>query len=250
MRFKHDIATSTVGLAEIQQMRPVTFVYNGDTGAVGPQLGFVAEEMAQIDSRLTVYDKDNLPFSVRYENLTAVLAKAVQEIASISSTFKTALIAWLADANNGIESFFAKDIYATNLTADVGTFKQKVCIFKSDGTQVCITGDQLANIITGFGGSGGGSGSNSSSTPPVLSVTGDNPANINVGDTYADLGAVITAPAGDLNLEVFASVDGASSTALSGIIIDTAATGTHTIIYSAIDAAGLVGTASRTVNVN
>jgi hypothetical protein len=81
-------------------------------------------------------------------------------------------------------------------------------------------------------------------------VTGDNPANINVGDTYADLGAVITAPAADLNLEVFASVDGASSTPLSGIFISTAATGTHTIIYSATDPAGLVGTASRTVNVN
>ena len=36
---------------------------------------------------------------------------------------------------------------ATNVTADTGTFK-KLCVTKSDGTPVCITGDALDQILT------------------------------------------------------------------------------------------------------
>jgi hypothetical protein len=71
-----------------------------------------------------------------------------------------------------------------------------------------------------------------------------------MGTTYSDMGATITAPAADTNLDIWASVDGATSTALSSVFIDTSATGTHTIIYTATDPAGLSGTASRTVTVN
>ena len=71
-----------------------------------------------------------------------------------------------------------------------------------------------------------------------------------MGATYTDLGATITGPQDDLNLDITASVDGATSTPISDIFIDTSATGTHTIIYSATDQNGLTGTAQRTVNVN
>jgi hypothetical protein len=39
-------------------------------------------------------------------------------------------------------------------------------------------------------------------TPPVITINGNNPAHIHVGETYNDLGATITAPAADLNLGI------------------------------------------------
>jgi hypothetical protein len=98
-------------------------------------------------------------------------------------------------------------------------------------------------------GSGGTSTSNTTSTAPVISVSGNNPATVTVGASYTDLGATITGPQGDLNLGIVASVDGASSTPISAITIDTSAPGTHTITYSATDQNGLVGSVQRAVNV-
>jgi hypothetical protein len=83
----------------------------------------------------------------------------------------------------------------------------------------------------------------------MLSVSGNNPATVNVGATYADLGASITGPTADLNLGITASVDGGATTMLSAITVDTSAAGTHTITYSATDQNGLTGTATRTVTV-
>ena len=75
------------------------------------------------------------------------------------------------------------------------------------------------------------------------------PAHIHVGDTYADLGATITAPEQDKNLGIKASVDGGAQIDLSAITIDTSIAGTHTVSYSATDTAGNTGTATRSVNV-
>jgi hypothetical protein len=44
------------------------------------------------------------------------------------------------------------------------------------------------------------SSSDSSATPPELQVNGDNPAYIQVGGSYTDLGATITGPTADLNV--------------------------------------------------
>jgi hypothetical protein len=85
---------------------------------------------------------------------------------------------------------------------------------------------------------------------PVLSVQGDNPAHIEVGSSYNDLGASITGPQADLNLGIHVTVDGGATTTPDQIQIDTSASGTHTIIYSATDQSGLTGYASRTVMVD
>jgi len=71
-------------------------------------------------------------------------------------------------------------------------------------------------------------------TPPVITVLGANPVTIELGDTYVDAGA---------------EADGGETvtTDLGGL--DTNVAGTYTITYSATDAAGNTGTATRTVNV-
>jgi hypothetical protein len=62
--------------------QPVSYEYKPEIGVPGPQVGFIAEEMQIIDPRLVVLDASSTPFTVRYENLTAILAKASQEIAA------------------------------------------------------------------------------------------------------------------------------------------------------------------------
>ena len=50
------------------------------------------------------------------------------------------------------------------------------------------------------------------SGPPIITINGDNPATIQVGDTYADLGATITGPQSDRKLAFIPLSTGARST--------------------------------------
>lgn len=70
-------------------------------------------------------------------------------------------------------------------------------------------------------------------TAPVITVTGDNPATVSQGGTYTDAGA---------------AADGGEAVTVSGTV-DTATLGTYTLTYSATDAAGNTGTATRSVTV-
>jgi hypothetical protein len=74
-------------------------------------------------------------------------------------------------------------------------------------------------------------------TAPVISVTGDNPATVELGTTYTDEEAT----AND-------NVDGVLTVSTYGTV-DTSTIGTYTLTYSATDSAGNTGTATRTVNV-
>jgi hypothetical protein len=98
--------------------------------------------------------------------------------------------------------------------------------------------------------SGEGSGEASSDdaeatdTPPLIQVNDDNPAIVEVGATYNDLGATITGPQDDLDLGIQTFVNGA---AMSPIEIDTSQAATDTVQYVATDQNGLTSTSTRTV---
>jgi hypothetical protein len=81
--------------------------------------------------------------------------------------------------------------------------------------------------------SGGGS---TDTEAPVITLIGNNPATIDVGTSYVDLGATVT---DNVNLNLGIQVEGEQ--------IDTTVPGMHTIIYSATDQAGNTGTTTRTV---
>ncbi|MEC7178105.1 MAG: immunoglobulin-like domain-containing protein, partial [Candidatus Thermoplasmatota archaeon] len=70
-------------------------------------------------------------------------------------------------------------------------------------------------------------------TPPVITVLGNNPVTIEVGSTYTDAGA---------------TADGGEIVTSSGTV-DTNTVGAYTITYSATDSSGNQGTATRTVYV-
>ncbi|MBI5644711.1 tail fiber domain-containing protein, partial [Candidatus Kaiserbacteria bacterium] len=271
LRFKHDIATlsATTSLAQVLALRPVSFVYNQDIEPSDQtqKIGFIAEEVNLVEPRIVEYDKDGVtPLTLNYDKLTAILAGAIQEqqyqfdaligsagtstseAQSFAASFFANLFArittWLADAGNGIEKLFAKEIHAENLYA------QKLCL-----GQTCITESELQSLLQGQAaaaasgsGSGGGSGS-ATSTPdtesPVVTINGANPADIHVGDAYSDLGATVSDNV-DLNLGIHTFVDG---TEVQTVSLDTSTTSSYSITYRATDNAGNVGEANRVVNV-
>jgi hypothetical protein len=138
-RFKHSIETldATSGIQEAMKLRPVSFVYNDDIGVKGPQVGFIAEDVAQVDQRLVTYDASSTPANVKYQNMVAITIKAIQDIWNT--------IAGFAD------HFTTKELTFTRVTGDDLTLTHQICIQKSDGTPVCVTGDQLANILSTTG---------------------------------------------------------------------------------------------------
>jgi len=73
-------------------------------------------------------------------------------------------------------------------------------------------------------------------TAPVITVTGDNPATVELGATYTDAGATAT-DASD------------SATVITSGSVDTDKVGSYTLTYTATDASGNSNTATRTVNV-
>ena len=74
-------------------------------------------------------------------------------------------------------------------------------------------------------------------TPPVITITGQNPATITKGSTYTDAGVTCTD-----------DTDGTISPVTTGSV-DASTPGTYTISYSCTDSAGNKATASRTVEV-
>ena len=74
-------------------------------------------------------------------------------------------------------------------------------------------------------------------TEPVITISGDNPASINLNEVYTDLGATAL---DDIDGEVVVTPSGE---------VDTSVAGAYIITYTATDLAGNVATATRTVNV-
>ena len=82
---------------------------------------------------------------------------------------------------------------------------------------------------------------------PILEVTGNNPATIQVGDTYSDLGAIITGPTeNDVDLGIRVFLDGVE---VQYVEIDTSAAGEDTVEYRATNSSG-TASATRTVIVS
>ena len=154
------------------------------------------------------------------------------------------LAEWFADAGNGITEFFAQKIVA-----------KKLCVSDDNGAETCITKDQLDALLAaaavGFSGNESGDGSGSSgqnqdvadTEPPTITIIGNNPAEIETGSVYADLGATAKSPGGeDLSIKTFVN-----DVEMATVSIDTSTSTTYIIKYEAIDQAGNVGSAERTV---
>ena len=71
-RFKDDITSMEKASEALLSLRPVTFHYKNDVKAT-PQFGLIAEEVAKVNPALVVPDKEGRPYSVRYDQVNAML---------------------------------------------------------------------------------------------------------------------------------------------------------------------------------
>ncbi|MSU45281.1 MAG: hypothetical protein EXS47_01475, partial [Candidatus Zambryskibacteria bacterium] len=286
MRLKENISDFGNALSIITSLNAKSYNMIGSTRN---EVGFLAQEVNEIfPGAVSIVDPVNGYMGVSYVSLIPVISEAVKElnlniqgiagiatssaittesfVSSFFSNLFSKITTWLADAGNGIQTIFAKEVHT-----------DKLCVSNSLG-ETCVTREQLDSIL----GNVVSAGSQASSTPPVdtslpvvtvsivqgeallidtslpsITILGDNPATITVGSVYSDMGATVTDTNADgsvnNNLGIYYNING---TDMAQVSIDTTAstsspqaTTTHTIIYSAVDGAGNTGTATRIVNV-
>jgi hypothetical protein len=71
-RFKEDIKPMDKASEVILALKPVRFHYKNDAKR-SPRFGLIAEEVAEIDPSLVAFDKERKPYSVRYDQVNAML---------------------------------------------------------------------------------------------------------------------------------------------------------------------------------
>jgi len=71
-RFKDEIKPMDRASEAILSLKPVTFHYKSDHTA-RPQFGLIAEDVAEVDPNLVVHDKNGEIYSVRYDQVNAML---------------------------------------------------------------------------------------------------------------------------------------------------------------------------------
>ncbi|MDP2704973.1 MAG: DUF5011 domain-containing protein, partial [bacterium] len=273
IRFKENVVTLETGeaLDTLSKLHVVSFDYKKEYTSPrenSAAVGLIAEEVELVDPRLVDYDYNGVPLTLHFERITGLTVQAIQELnlnlETLASTTATTtsesqsftesffsnmfsrVTQWLANAANGIGKLFAQEVHTDTL-----------CISDDNG-ETCVTKEQLDGLLAGTAASqNGSSGSNQSGgtgsesggqgisdvTPPTIVIQGNNPAEIAVGSSYADLGAVITDDQ-DENTTTYIYLNGVITTSVS---IDTSVAGTHTITYTATDDAGNTATADRTV---
>ena len=76
IRYKNNVETFTSGLSLLNRLRPVT--YNWKNNGVR-DIGFIAEEVADIEPLLATYNEKGQIEGVKYGQITTVLVNAVKE---------------------------------------------------------------------------------------------------------------------------------------------------------------------------
>ncbi len=267
LRLKENITPTERGLSELMNIEVRDYSFISDPNHT-MQSGFIAQNLYSIYPEAVSVGGDNAtqnPWSVDYGRVTPLLVKSIQElnlnietIAGVNTTstpeaesfassfwtgFKTKLVAWFGEVGNGITRIFASEIRT-----------EMLCV-----GETCVTEAQLAQLLANAGNNNQPSPepepTPEEQTPtdtiaPVITLNGEASLQIPLDSTYSDLGATVT----DLdnegvinnNLGIYFNVNGID---VQNIQLDTTATTTHTIIYSAVDQSGNFGYATRTVEV-
>jgi hypothetical protein len=71
-RFKNDIKPMDKASEVILGLKPVTFYYKSDAKC-SQRFGLIAEEVAEVDPKLVARDREGKPYSVRYDQVNAML---------------------------------------------------------------------------------------------------------------------------------------------------------------------------------
>ncbi len=211
-------------LAAIDALNPVTFNWIDPSQGSTPQLGFIAQQVQSI-----------FPNLVSTTSPTALTPDGTLSLNSIDliSPIVSAVQA-LSTEITSMESTVAG--FAQPITSAIGNFGRvntnELCV-----GSICVTAAQFQAMVaaanqsreTPSSSTNTNTASTTPDTPPVIAINGDNPAIIQVGATYTDLGATITGPQADLNPGLKTFLNGAL---VSNIVIDTSSVATDTIDYA------------------
>jgi hypothetical protein len=76
IRFKENVVDLSDKSETLMKLRPVEFNMVGQSSK---SIGLIAEEVAQVFPDMVIYDKDNIPFTVRYADLPILLLQKLQQ---------------------------------------------------------------------------------------------------------------------------------------------------------------------------
>jgi len=260
------------GLQEVLALNPIVYHWNTISGLdqTTQYAGFSAQNVQSVipeavgtssSGYLTLQDR---PILAAVVNAVKELNQKISTISPTSAVAAAATpIASVSDMLAGLHAF------GVDITLNLAHFVKIVADNLTVGSQSHPTGITMYDKVTGapycFEIANGDatttpgacpdilpdtsvttSSATTSPDAPQISIMGNNPATINIGSVYGDLGATITGPVADLNLGIHTFVDGI---AMDVPLINTSSTGTHTIDYVVTDQNGLTATSTRTVNV-
>lgn len=93
-RVKHDIVPlrDVSMLTGVMRMEPSSFFYNDNEHTPGQQLGFIAEQLAEIDPRLVSYDQTGQPNAIRFLGpMFSYAIGAIKELKADNDNLKAAI---------------------------------------------------------------------------------------------------------------------------------------------------------------
>ncbi len=139
-----DLASNT--LDAITQLRTVKYKWNSGPETTRTHIGFIAQNIQQFFPELVTQNTDGM-LSVNYANITPVLAEGIKELdikikniqsftTASDTSFLNTVKTWLASETNGILTFFSKKITS-----------EQICLKRTDGSERCITADQIDQIL-------------------------------------------------------------------------------------------------------
>ncbi|MDD2935418.1 MAG: tail fiber domain-containing protein [Candidatus Pacebacteria bacterium] len=225
-RFKTNINDLTYGLDTVLQLRPVSFNWKSDfINSSSTQIGFIAEEVNTLIPEVIGKDNSGTIMNLDYPKLTSVLVSAMQELVN---TLDERVISILSTISNFV--------------ADKITARQEICI-----DNVCINKDQLKTLLENNGimpASVSTTNDVDRFVPredgyvgPVITITGNNPAIVEINSTYADLGATAVDSQG--HSLIVDTIDADK--------VDTTIAGEYTVTYTTFDGTNTSTTTRRVI---
>jgi hypothetical protein len=180
-RFKENVTPYEDVLSRVDQLSAVHFTWKPGTATPGQaDFGFIAEDAAKLFPELATYEADGTTIrGLKYDKLPILLTKALQEqhgeidglklqlnsegLLNASSTADLAaqnggIVAWVTNAlqslgmalKDGVATL--QGLVAKSVTTDQMTTKQ-MCVKDSGDNDICLTGDQLKDLINKAGSS-------------------------------------------------------------------------------------------------
>ncbi len=210
---KHDITPLAQSASAIlEQLQPVSFIYNEGDGRT--RYGFIAEDVAVVNPHLATYNASSTISGIDDRAVLALLVKGFREVRDS-----------LLEINDTLYNILAR---LDTHDAEIAELRLRI--------------EELENGLGNSNEPESPPETPSDTTPPTITISGNNPANVLVGDTYADLGAVAVDDSGVAILRTYYN-----NVEVTAVSIDTAVAGEHEVVYVATDLAGNSATSTRVV---